>query len=96
MDKVSIEYIARALDQKIKRMTEHVNHNKDLVKRMKKEIATKQCEVDYSNGFGISMEYSESSAQKILKKAEDIVRVAEPNLKKYIKAREDVREEFGV
>lgn len=96
MDKITIEYAARALDQKIKRMTEHVNHNKDLVKRMKKEIKNKACEIETVGGFGVQMEYHESTSQKILKSAEEIVRVAEPNLKNYIHARKEMSKEFGI
>lgn len=96
MDKITIEYAARALDQKINRMSEHVNHNKSLAKRMQKEIKNKECEVDYSNGFGISMEYNESTSEKILKEANKIVENAEPHLKNYIYAREEIKKEFGV
>jgi hypothetical protein len=96
MDKIAIEYAARALDQKISRMTEYVNHNKDLAKRMEREIKNKKCEVETVGGFGVSMEYHESTSQKILKNANNIVENSEPHLKNYIHAREEIKKEFGV
>lgn len=92
MDKKSIEYIAKALDRRIKDLGTFIKERKSLAERMEWELKHKKTK---SDGL-ISVAYYEDTATKLLREANEKIAQQQPHLDGYVKARKDLRKEFGI